>query len=259
MSPFSALATPAHRRTAAICVLGVPDALPVLAALVALGGVLVPGTSVAAQEATAPPLRQTSRTPPPPSSAPEEPTPQELAESLRDGRVAVTDVVHPDTAVRYGRATAIVDAPSTLVTRIVTDYARYAEFLPHFKTSRVLSRRGESAIVYLEAEVLNGAATLWTQMRIRPLPARHNADGSLTTVFEATMQRGNVERMHARWEITPIDAGARTLLTLQFLVEPDLPLPASVISEQNASSARRAVDRLRGRATDPRFAMASNR
>jgi ribosome-associated toxin RatA of RatAB toxin-antitoxin module len=239
------------------------------AALAAVVGALATSAPLAAQDApSAPdPGQAPQATPaqarpaqrPSPGTASAEPTPQEQAEALRDGRVAVTEVAHPDTDVRYGRATAVVDAPSVLVTRIVTDYARYAEFLPHFKTSRVLSQRGASAIVFFEAEVLNGAATLWTQMRVRPLPPRRNADGSVTTVFEASMQQGNVERMHARWEITPIDAGARTLLTFQFLAEPDLPLPTRMITAQNLSSARRAVDRLRGRATDPRFAVASNR
>ena len=73
------------------------------------------------------------------------------------------------------------------------------------------------------------------------------------------MVSGNVERMAARWELTSVDHGARTLVSFQFLVEPDLPFPASVMTGQNVAGARRTIGRLRARLNEPRFAVAARR
>ena len=184
-------------------------------------------------------------------------SPTHAAARLADHRVELREVPYAGTSVRWGRATGLVDAPSELVLRIVQDYAKYAEFLPNFRASRVLSHRGAQAVVYLEASVLHNTATLWTQMRIRPRAPVINADGTTTQIVEATMISGNVDRMAARWELTSVDQGARTLVSFQFLVEPDLPFPASVMTGQNVAAARRTIGRLRARVNEPRFAVAT--
>lgn len=165
-------------------------------------------------------------------------------ERVRSGTIEVSDVEQPGASVRWGRATGIVEASPDSVWSVVTDYARYAEFLPHFRASRVLSRRGNAALVYLEAAAIRGTVTIWSQMRIRELAPR-----GTTRIIEATMMQGNVERMAARWELTPVDGGASSMVTFQFLVDPDLPFPSSIVSDQNRSSARRTVEALRRRVT----------
>jgi ribosome-associated toxin RatA of RatAB toxin-antitoxin module len=189
------------------------------------------------------------------SRPPEQPT--ATAVRLADQRVELREVAASGTNVRAGRATALVDAPAALVRRVVEDYARYAEFLPNFKASRVLSQRGAQALVYLEASVLHNTTTLWAQMRLRPRAPVTNADGTTTWRVEATMVSGNVERMAALWELTALEGGARTLVSFEFLVEPDLPFPASIMTDQNVASARRTIGRLRARMREPRFAVAA--
>lgn len=169
---------------------------------------------------------------------------QGVADRLRDGTILVQDAPYPGTDVRWGRATALVEQRPDIVLRIITDYARYAEFMPHFHVSRVLSQRGTQALVYFEARVIRDTTTLWSQMRIRP-----QANVGTTQVFEATMERGNVERMAARWELTPVDNGTHCLVTFQFMIEPDVPFPDSVITDQNLRAARRAMFSLNLRAT----------
>jgi ribosome-associated toxin RatA of RatAB toxin-antitoxin module len=173
---------------------------------------------------------------------------QTVADRLRDGTITVSDVPYDGTDVRWGRATALIDARPDVVMRIVTDYARYAEFLPHFRVSRVLSQRGTSALVYLEAVVIHNTTTLWSQMRIRPRP-----DVGPTHVIEANMDRGNVDRMAARWEVTPVDNGQRTIVTFQFIIEPDVPFPDAIITDQNLRAARRTLESLRTRVILPEF------
>lgn len=174
-----------------------------------------------------------------------------ITASLRRGEIDIVSLPDPHTGVQLARATVIVDAPAEVAMRIVTDYAHYSDFLPNFRASRVLSRRGNNAIVYLEARAVHNTTTIWAQLRIfQRRPAGQ------TQIIEGRMMQGNVARMDARWEVTPIDDGARSLVTFQFLIDPDLPFPDSIVSQENRRVTSRAVDALRRRATEPRFAVA---
>lgn len=173
----------------------------------------------------------------------------QLSATIRDGGIEVVERGYPNTSVKWGRATAVVDAPTTTVMRIVQDYGKYSEFLPHFRVSRVLTRRGANALVYLQASVIRNTTTLWSQMRI----FQRRSQGA-TQIVEGQMVQGNVERMAARWEITPMEGGRRTLVSFQFIIEPDLPFPASIFTEQNVRAARRTLEALRRRVAEPRFA-----
>ena len=46
------------------------------------------------------------------------------------------------------------------------------------------------------------------------------------------------------WEVTPFDDG-RTLVAFQIIVDPDLPLPTSLINAENEKAARKTVHALR--------------
>ncbi len=160
--------------------------------------------------------------------------PEQRAASLGD-RIVSRVVSARQGGVSWGEAEAVLDAPFTLVVDTLRDYERYAEFLPHFRKSRVLSRRGERAMLYLEARILKGAMTLWAQMLVREV--RRND----RWVLAARKVRGNMARFDARWEVFPLDRGRRTLVRFRILVDPDLPLPDSLVSEENRKSARRAI------------------
>ncbi len=145
----------------------------------------------------------------------------------------------PGLSVQWGRAVVMLDTPVDQVTAVVQDYAGYQTFLPNFEASRVLSRRDASALVYVQLSVLNGARTLWAELKLRA----HPGEGS-TRVVEAKMLKGNVSHFEAIWEVTALDA-QHTLVAFQILVDPSLPLPASLLSEENAKSARKTLRALR--------------
>jgi ribosome-associated toxin RatA of RatAB toxin-antitoxin module len=158
--------------------------------------------------------------------------------------VATANVPGPTGGVDWGRAEGIIDARMSDVLAILHDYARYAGLFPHFEKSRVLSQRGGDAIVYLEAKVLHGAATLWGQVRmssVAPTPGTH--------VVEAKMMKGksNMSQFLARWEVQPVGDGQRTKVAFQLLVDPDLPFPDSVVSGEMKNSAGHAFRALRKR------------
>lgn len=149
-------------------------------------------------------------------------------------------VSEPGLEVRGGEATGVFDAPIDRVLQQVRNYASYPDFLPHFRQSRVLGERGDRAMVYLQVEILNGAATLWAQVQIQ---ARQDGDDH---VVEARMLRGNMDGFLARWEIEPVSE-SRTRVKFTLVADPQVPAPGSVIANQNEQFARQCVRALRNR------------
>ena len=161
----------------------------------------------------------------------------QLGDDIRTGQIAVDG-----TNVEFGTAVGVVDEPYDQVLAVLQDYGSYQQFLPHFRTSRVLARRGGDAMIYLEVGVMRDTVTLWGQLRM----TQRTVEGQ-GTVIEGRLTRGNMDEFRARWELTPLDGGARTLVTFHILVEPDLPVPSSVLTDENVKAARRAVRALRDR------------
>jgi ribosome-associated toxin RatA of RatAB toxin-antitoxin module len=162
-----------------------------------------------------------------------------LTAELRQGAIDSKLLPHPGTRAQLGRAVALLNAPAADVTAVLQDYARYQTFLPNFQTSRVLSQRGAAALVYLQVSILHGAATIWVEVKLQPREA-----GGGKRVIEAKMLKGNVSRFEASWEITPIDA-QHTLVAFQIFVDPDMPVPTSLVDHENQKNARKALAALR--------------
>lgn len=174
-----------------------------------------------------------------------------LAERL--GETIETDTVDTDGSVEWGQAVGVVDASPETVMRIVTDYARYEDFLPHFRRSRVLSRRGQNALVYMQATVARDTVQLWAQMRL--FARRPRGD---TQIIEGRMTEGNMDTFAARWEVTPIADGRKSLVRFRIIVDPGLPLPSSLFTSENVKAARRTISALRDRVSEPRYTVARN-
>ena len=161
-----------------------------------------------------------------------------IGERLTTSKVAVTTKPYPGTSVEWGRAETVLDVPADQVLKVVHDYGRYATFLPHFEASRVLSQRGTSALVYLEAKIIKRMVTVWGEMKIKS----HEQVGG-THVVEADLRKGNVDIMAARWEVTPIDA-KRTKVVFQLIMDPGVPMPSSTITYFGAKATRQALEAL---------------
>ena len=158
--------------------------------------------------------------------------------------VALANVPGPDGGVAWGRAEGVIDARPADVLEVLRDYGRYAGLFPYFEKSRVLSQRGSDAIVYLEATILHGATTLWGQVRMTSAASTPELQ-----VVEAKMMKGkgNMAQLLARWEVRPLDAGQRAKVAFQLLVDPDLPVPDSMVSNEMKNSAGMAFRALRKR------------
>ncbi|MBN1656133.1 MAG: hypothetical protein JXA30_20360 [Deltaproteobacteria bacterium] len=153
--------------------------------------------------------------------------------------VQVTSVPRSGSKIKEGRAEAVIDERFDRIIRVVEDYGNYAGFLPHFRVSRVLAKRGANAIVYLEASVMKNTFKIWAQSRFRSLPSQGK-----TRIIEGKMTKGNVRSLSARWEITPLSDN-RTRVVFQMFFDPDLPIPSFIVSDQNATAAGRTIKSLR--------------
>ena len=147
------------------------------------------------------------------------------------------------TNVDWGHAIGTVDESFDHVVSVVADYGNYYRFLPNFQKSKVLTHRGNRAMVYMEIGIMKGTVTLWGQLKMAELPAK----GEMR-IFEAKMIDGNMDQFMARWELTPKADGKKTHVDFRMLVDPGMPLPSSVFTKENIKAAKKAVRALRLRA-----------
>lgn len=166
-----------------------------------------------------------------------------LSSELREGRIPTTRRPQPGTNVERGRAMVLIDAPADRVYEVIQNYALYKDFLPHFEISKVLSQRGASALIYVQVKIMKGAKTIWAELKLKPKQGAGDV-----RMIEAKLMKGNVDHFEALWEITPID-DKRTLVSFEIVVDPDLPLPAGFVSDENAKTARKTLRALRERVT----------
>jgi len=107
---------------------------------------------------------------------------------LEDGTIRGSNLPQADRSVQWGRAIGIVDAPLADVLAVVENYAGYQNFMPHFRTSKVLSQRGTSALVYMQASIAANTMNLWAQMKVGPRPNEGD-----TRIIEGKMVNGNMD------------------------------------------------------------------
>ncbi|MDH3201267.1 MAG: SRPBCC family protein [Myxococcales bacterium] len=156
--------------------------------------------------------------------------------------VLTAQIAEEGSSIAWGQAVVELDQPIDEVLPIVLDYANYVQFMPNFTRSRVLAQRGTRARVYMEVSIAKGAFTLWGQLNIA-----ERAESDPGRVIEASLLEGNIDAFNARWELTPIDGGARTRVGFKIYVDPDIPLPSSIFSRENERAAGRTLRALRSR------------
>jgi ribosome-associated toxin RatA of RatAB toxin-antitoxin module len=146
-------------------------------------------------------------------------------------------------AIKAGGASVSVDAPLATVRKHVTDYGQYAAFMPRFEKSKVVAKKDGTTDVYLQVPILNGAATVWALTRFKP-PQR---EGSAGERIEGKMIEGNVNDLRAVWHLRAVD-DTHTVLKVEILIVPKLPLPGNVVTPELAFAADQAVTGMRDRA-----------
>jgi ribosome-associated toxin RatA of RatAB toxin-antitoxin module len=170
---------------------------------------------------------------------------QTLAKRKKALRYSVKTVA-PANAIDTGGAAIYVNAPIAAVRKVVTDYRHYDEFIKPFEQSRLLSRKKGVSEVYFEVPIAHGAAKVWCVVNI----AEPVKDGESEKIV-ATYNRGNVDDFRAVWRLRAVDA-THTIVKLELLVDPKLPLPGSVVTPELQYAADKAVTGVRDRAENPK-------
>jgi ribosome-associated toxin RatA of RatAB toxin-antitoxin module len=165
------------------------------------------------------------------------PAPPLVGDGPQSDSIAVegTDYVRGRTAVK-------VHAPIARVREAVVDFAHYAEFMPHYRSAKLLGRTATGARdVYMEIEALNGLVIMWCEMEF-PKPTIVSG----VEITESKFIKGNVDDFKAVWRLRPID-DATTELSLEVFLQPSIPLPTSLINSENLKGSLSGVTAMRGR------------
>jgi ribosome-associated toxin RatA of RatAB toxin-antitoxin module len=116
-------------------------------------------------------------------------------------------------------ARAVMDAPHALVWSTLTDYSKLPEFVPGLRVSRIVERRGATALVHQQGE----ARFLFFSHPIDVLVESTEYPPSL---IEVRLVRGSLRQLSGRYEIAGLGkaAGGRIELRWTGTIEPEFGL-----------------------------------
>ena len=100
------------------------------------------------------------------------------------------------------RASVVLDADAATAWRVLTDYARYTEFIPDLRLSQVVVRRGSSVTVEQ-----SGDAGLW--LFKWPLDITFEINESPPSNLQSRAVAGSVSVLTSSYALTPATAGIR--------------------------------------------------
>lgn len=173
---------------------------------------------------------------------PASPTARAVVEPRGDEATSESLPTGDDELVR-GRSTILVHAPVTKVRSVVLDFDTYAQFMPHYTASRVLAKRPDgSREVYMQVAALRGLVKMGARV-VFPTAAREEAGFE---TYESQFLDGNVDEFKAIWRMKPVDA-MRSLVSLEVFLLPRLPLPKSVMNDENTTGAVKGVTAMKAR------------
>lgn len=151
----------------------------------------------------------------------------------------------PGSELIRGRSTVLVAASMEKTREAVLDFGHYADFMPHYRSAKLLGRTDTGAReVYMEVEALYGAVKFWTQIE---MPKPTVAFGVET--WESRFIKGNVKDFKAIWRLKKIDEG-KTELSLEVFLNPNLPMPTKLMNNENLKGSASGVAAMRRHAEE---------
>ena len=119
------------------------------------------------------------------------------------------------------QAKAILTAPRDLIWSTLTDYDHLADFIPGISASRVIDRRGPTAIVEQRGEAAFFIFKYGIDVVVESVeyPPDH---------IEIRVVSGNLRQLEGAYQLGPGKKVGTWLLTWSGLIEPSLPLPSFI-------------------------------
>ena len=111
------------------------------------------------------------------------------------------------TAERQGEsielhASALLDADPATAWRVLTDYGRYAEFIPDLRVSRVVARRGGTVVVEQSGDA-------WVWLLRMPLDITFEITESPPWSVRSRLVAGSLRALDSSYVLTPQSRGVR--------------------------------------------------
>lgn len=142
------------------------------------------------------------------------------------------------------RATVMVRTAVERVRSVILDFANYPDFIPNYKSAKVLATTPEGATqVHMEIDALSGMIHRWMKIEVSP-PV---SDGPRMS-FGAKLLDGDVKAFSLRWELEKMLDGTR--LTLESFLDANLTLPSSFIDSGSAAGLKASILSIKARAED---------
>ncbi|MBI5365916.1 MAG: SRPBCC family protein [Planctomycetes bacterium] len=163
----------------------------------------------------------------------------ELDDALRariEGGEVVTSLVDVDGQSR-AQAIAVIDAPVAAVWDAITDYDRYAEFMPHTKESKILERKGK--VVLFRTVLEFPVRDVWYVIRLTLNEKAHRADW--------VMADGNIKANVGSWALASFGKG-RTCATYTVAIDPGFYVPKFLLNKATQGSLPMLIRAVRDRA-----------
>lgn len=168
-------------------------------------------------------------------------------ESAQPAPIEVVSEAVEGLDVQRARAVSVLRVSLEDAARAVTDFGRYAEFLPHVRESRVVRRNRALTDVYLQVPINQSFGVVWSLVRMNAQRSRDQM------VLTGEAVDGNMDRFEMRCVLRRMPgAEPSTQMEFSLLALPRLPLPASVFTREMATNARRVVDTMRSRVEQAR-------
>ena len=100
------------------------------------------------------------------------------------------------------RATAALTADPDTAWKVLTDYGRYAEFIPDLRSSRIVARHGSTVTVEQSGDAALGPFRFPMEMtfEIQETPPHH---------LESRAVAGTLRALTSSYSLTPVHAGTR--------------------------------------------------
>jgi ribosome-associated toxin RatA of RatAB toxin-antitoxin module len=117
------------------------------------------------------------------------------------------------------KASAMLKADAPTAWRVLTDYGRYADFIPDLRASRVLARRGPTVTVEQFGDATLGLLRMSLDVTFEITELAPNS-------LRSRAVAGSLRSLESSYELTPVATGVR--LDYRGRIEPGFELPGPI-------------------------------
>jgi hypothetical protein len=151
-------------------------------------------------------------------------------------------------------AVATIAASPAELRGVISDYARYPEFMPYVEASEVLKREGNTAWVFQQLSLPFPISDRYYTIRVVGGPGTASGNGariswSLARDTESSNRGEGVPMLvnDGFWDLHPLEGGAATRVTYFIHTNPGGSLPSFAVNMANTVAVPRVMESLRAR------------